>query len=522
MPARSFSPRLGRQLRNAYVIDLPELSGGLNVRDLATELSAGESPDLLNVVFDERGGVQKRLGYTKWNASAAANPVTLMYWSSVAGKLLHYTQADGKLYSDPGTGVLTLRRTWTSGSAIGITDFAGKVYAIHPVDGLFSSSDGVTWTAVTATSGTVPKGSILAAWQNKLWVAGDSADPTNLYFCSAGDPTKWSSAAPDTGGNNHIREGNDFPIVCLFGAGGVDQQTKPSLLVGKRSGGAGSLHRVTDAATGDYVTLDQTVGPAGPNAITSLYGRVYFVSTSGIFETDGFATGAVPVGAVLEPLFRPDRLDYTKAAGFCAVTDRDRVRFDVATSGASGNDTVFEYYPLLRAFTKRSDASACYANYKASGATLLGASPSATGQIYQLNTGGSDDGTAIQSYYLSSIFEPLAGYQARLQRVRLKARAASLTVTCLSDFNSTGAPETIEAGQGDGFVWGTGAWGTGAWGSGSLPEDYAELWPRLYGRAFQLRFDETSTTSDTDANGLTIGAWALAGLSLSFNQLSID
>lgn len=42
-------------------------AGGLNLRDAPTELKPTESPSAWNVTLDERGGVVKRLGYTKWN-----------------------------------------------------------------------------------------------------------------------------------------------------------------------------------------------------------------------------------------------------------------------------------------------------------------------------------------------------------------------------------------------------------------------------------------------------------------------
>lgn len=485
---------------------LPEFSGGLNLRDAATELGLNESPDLLNVTLDERGGLTKRLGYVRWNASAAANPVTYGYSSSVATRILWYSAADGKLYSDPGTGVLTLRHTFTPGP-LGLVDFAGKVYANTLADGLFASADGISWAAVTATSGAVPKGSILASWQNKLWVA----DPTSneLFFSAPGDAQKWDSA--DDAGSNHVREGNDFGIVALYGGAGADSQTKPSLIVGKRSGGAGSLHRVIDAATGDYVTLDQTIGPAGPMAITSLYGRVYVVSTSGIYATDGISP-LQPIGQKIEPLFSPALLDYTKANGFCAGADGAKLYFSLTQLGQAHNNLVLEFYPLFGAFTRRDDAAACYVTYRATSSILLAASPAVTGRIYRLNTGGSDDGQPITSRFLTRVLEPLGGYENRVQRVKTKGRAVALNMQLLPDFAASADQFTLEMGQGGGFVWDTGVWDVGAWGEGDFPEGDTDVWPRMYCRACQVRFDETSTlTSSVIVDGIseTVGAWAL-------------
>src|SRR3989304_1299026 len=48
--------------------------------------------------------------------------------------------------------------------------------------------------------------------------------PPRLYWCAAGDATKW--AAVDGGGSNDLRDKDDAAIVCVHGLGGFDQQTR--------------------------------------------------------------------------------------------------------------------------------------------------------------------------------------------------------------------------------------------------------------------------------------------------------
>jgi hypothetical protein len=138
-------------------IKLPEFSGGLNLRDAPTELALNESPDLWNVTIDERGGIVKRLGMTKWNASAAA---TCSRTATTAGSR---TSCSGTRRRREA--VLRPRHRGPDAPAhvddrlpICICDFAGKVYAVHPVDGLYSSTDGVTWTLVTRRVGVGAEG----------------------------------------------------------------------------------------------------------------------------------------------------------------------------------------------------------------------------------------------------------------------------------------------------------------------------------------------------------------------------
>jgi hypothetical protein len=344
-----------------------------------------------------------------------------------------------------------------------------------------------------------------------------------LFFSAPGDPTKWDSA--NDAGSNHIREGNDYPIVCLYGAAGADFQSQPALLVGKRSGARGSIHRVTDAASGNYVTLDQSVGPAGPRAMKDLYGFIYLVSTDGIFRTDG-QSPLEPVGQKLEPLFRSSALEYAHADLYAAGRQGDRLFFSVTTDGSDVNDVCFEYHPLFGAFTVRDDAMAYYVTRGVSGDTLLGGSPTATGQIYQLNTGGDDDGADIASYFLTRVFEPADSYETRLQHVRVLGRGP-FTVTALPNFQTSGIDKDVQIAA-EGGQWDVDGWDdpTVGWGE-DVAQGYANFWPRVVGRAFQLKVSETSSLTSTapalPGGGVqpTIGAWAVYELHLSFTPLGV-
>jgi hypothetical protein len=499
-------------------IYIGDFSGGLNIRDALTELSNNETPDCINVVLDERGACHKRLGYVRWNAARTANQLTYGYESDVCGCVFWYSQADGKLYRDDG-GVLTNVNTFGVNGTVAMTDFAGMCYLTHSFDGLFSSGNGTTWSSVTAAGGQVPSGDLLATWQNRLWIASSSS---NLLSASApGDATQWDPAKNSQA--NYFREGNDFPIVCLYGTSGVDVQAQPALLVGKRSGAQGSLHRVTDASTVDYVTMDQSVGPAGPSSITSLYGRLYIISTSGIFETDG-QTALVPVGAKLARLWRPDSIDFHRCPQFIATRTRDRVRFSITLLGSTVNNLCLEYHPGFNAWTARSDASSVYVVHGQEEGILLGVSPTITGQIYQHDVGGADDGHSISSRLTTKVFEPTGGYQQRLQHIHVLGRG-TFTVETLPNFALSGKSKVLDM-QASGFQWDLDGWDDPSVGWGEdLVEGWDDFWPRQLGRAFQIKFTETSTNVGTTpplgigGPAQAIGAWATYGLHLTITPL---
>jgi hypothetical protein len=178
MPAPSVQSIIRTGLRFNYgELQFRDFSGGLNLRDAAPELAQNESPDLYNVTLDERGGISKRLGYAKnnptpFNASKVSN---VYYWASGQNKI---SQSGTGLFKDDSTVAF---KTFTTSARCGLADFQGKLYIIHPVDGMFSY-DGATVTTVLAG----PKGSTLAPWQNKLWASGDPNAKARVYFSRGG------------------------------------------------------------------------------------------------------------------------------------------------------------------------------------------------------------------------------------------------------------------------------------------------------------------------------------------------
>ena len=55
-------------------LNLVNFTGGLNLRADAFELAENESPDMLNVDIDPRGGFFSRKGWERWNSTPIASP----------------------------------------------------------------------------------------------------------------------------------------------------------------------------------------------------------------------------------------------------------------------------------------------------------------------------------------------------------------------------------------------------------------------------------------------------------------
>jgi len=107
--------------------------------------------------------------------------------------------------------------------------------------------------------------------------------------------------------------------------------------------------------------------------------------------------------------------------------------------------------------------------------------------------------------------------------------AGTVNMQVLPDYASSGTQYPLAGAAGGGFIWDvSGAWTTGTlgWGDGGSPEGFAIVRPRLVGKSFQFRFDETSSLTRTrniqdGATQVTVGAWSLYGIDAALSQLAI-
>lgn len=494
-----------------------DFHSGLNLRDAQGQLQDSETPFAWNATLDERGGVAKRLGYQKWNTtpynSAAINSI---YYSAAANTLIVKSGTD--LFS----GVSSVaRKTFTTTDRVGFADFNNYVYAIHPIDGLWRSKDGMVWELVADA----PNGSTICAWQNRLVSAGDPIHKYRLSACAIGDPTDWTTTAGH-GWFNNVQEKDSQPIVCVAGAPGVDIAGAPGLLVFKRR----STYRVFDANDGSYQTLDGLVGAASAVSVVTYQGTTIVLSERGIFTTDG-TQRLQAVGSLEEPLWRPNQVAYDKLDNWCAGVSGDHIKFSLTRTGESVNDLALEFHPAVGWVTPGSNAMSGYAAYGRYTDKMLGSSPTVTGQVYALDQTGSDDGTEIYSVFQSKFFEPAAGRNARLRHLRLLSRG-DFTLDIRPDYKfgeTLSFPVTnhtldgVPYGDAD-TIYGDSdtVYAHGRW------HETSDFYSLGVAYAVSFRIEETSSNVSLKPQLLeagrapVAGAWALYGIDLAFVQLEVD
>jgi hypothetical protein len=503
-------PRL-RRLLVPETLSLRDFSGGPNLRDAQPELAPNEQPDAFNVTYDERGGVSARLGYQKVNSSPYGGGLVSNVWYSTTVSN-YVTQAGASVYVGTNT---TARKTFTTSARAGFADFAGKLIAQHPVDGLFTTPDGITWTAVADAD--APKGDSLYVWQNKLF-SNVAAQP-RVQWSAAGDPTAWDAAD-----YVDIREKDDEPVVALAGASGIDVALgKAGLVLLKRR----SAYRMYDSASGAYVTVDQRVGAASAIAWTVWRGRVYTIGEYGIHWTDGLSP-FTNVSQRLEPLWSPDQVALDHLGLWCAGVRHNRLHFSLPRSGSAANDLALEHHPEQGWITAGSCAASAYANYALQTDKLYAGSPTVSGHVYEMFVGGTDDGAPIQSRFQTRWFELAQGNQFSLWRVTFRGKGAP-HVAFRYDYRDTDGPvyDLSLSDAGNPLLYDTGLlYDAGLLYTQPTSDADQSVYPPGTARAVSIRV--TALTSETSSLPQLLGAgqnpqtggWRMQGIDFDYTDMT--
>lgn len=523
-------------------LPLRNFAGGLNLRDVWAELGAGESPLAYNVIYDERGAVVARLGISSLNGSSLLPQVPCyLYYSEVADALLAYISTDvgaGKLYksTDGGVNWSAAYSTFTAGATGAIVDFNNQVIVVNTLDGVYAFPSNLG--APTHTSGGTnnmdeARGSCIAAWKNRVVVAGDprndSSHSTARVWASAiGDALTWNDATVGSWSND-LREVDDQPITAICAGQGVDINQKPTLLVCKRN----STYRINDSETGAYTTLHSSgAGAASPTAYASLLGRIVTINDLGVWVTDGIAV-PIRVSGKIAPLFKFD-LNLDTMSGWAGGVQGDRAVFNVARRGSSTNNFQLEYYPLLGipgapeegTFGVHKGMSLGPMTVYTKSQRKLIAASSSTGKVYQVGVGGTDDGTDISTFWTSKDFPLLGGREARIRDIRVWGRG-DFNIAIRTDYQRSTSDEYPLAYAAGGFVWDVDHWDQSTWGDVVYVSDEAQPLD-LVGRNAQIAVSATVSSSSTapalldDGTAPETGAWGFYEALLRFIPLGFE
>jgi hypothetical protein len=270
-------------------INLTSFVGGLNLRRNQFQLGEDESPDLLNVDIDPRGGFYTRRGWQRWNADDIVDynsipwaPRNAFASSFASGQQYVYVVNEDVIYAAPESGVFAaLVGPAPSASPHG-ADFAAWGDGVYIANGIAATSYaryGITaplpltpdnWSEYEApVQGVMPRAEFVEAHAGYMFIACTLEDGVSQW-----NRIRWShNSMPDAWRQSDFQ---DLPIDGGRITGLVSYSDH--LLIFKTSG-VWAFYGY-DEDSWQLVQVDDKIGCPGVTAISSSEAAVYYYSSS--------------------------------------------------------------------------------------------------------------------------------------------------------------------------------------------------------------------------------------------------
>jgi hypothetical protein len=465
-----------------YKLDMLEsFSGGLNLRSDQFNLSNNESPDMLNVEVDPRGGIRMRNGVDRRNTTSLSSDVKGV-WS------LHTQSGTSHLMVNYGTAVAySASGNFTDLTGISARTAGSRVYGMtmnNVAYGVSYDQPSFKWDGTTAsdlsstfgTSGKMPQARYIGFWNNHCWVANTFESATGH-----GSRLRWSATNnPESWDTNHyvdidIGEAGDY-ITGLAPDG-------DRLIVFKSN----STHAVYgfDSDSFQVVTLSGSVGSIPSSSpVPSPYGVFFWYGREGVY----LQTHDRPVWLFqrLAPAIDDGRITFANPPQLAWDGSKLWVSVDWTADGTTTTRRTFMYDPSLGEegawVVSNIDAGPLWTDRPPNeAATVYSGGVANTGSVIALDQDITFDRyVADTQIHIDSNFTTtwVSGKNPIVNKRWGKARMVTaanstlvLNVEVYKDYDRSNAEKTftvsIEGRAGD-AVWGVATWdGVAKWASGS-------------------------------------------------------
>lgn len=268
------------------VINVSDFTGGLNLRRDPFQLAANESPELMNVDVDPRGGFRQRKVVTPFGNALAADAHSLLAYQTTTGTNQIIVGVGTTVYRGTGSTWTSIATQANSNRCRGVT-FKDVLYVQNGTDqplrwdGSTASRLAQTFNDTdTPNNGDMPIGKCITVWMGCVWVANLSESgpkPNRVRFSHPNFPEdfkSWQFFDVDTGSDGDV-------ITALVPYG-------DRLLIFKKR----SVHAVygTSPDTFSVLPVSQEVGAVSQEAVVNTDVGVFFMSwPEGVFSYRGRA-----------------------------------------------------------------------------------------------------------------------------------------------------------------------------------------------------------------------------------------
>jgi len=365
----------GDVLPNREVFRLYDFSGGLNQVAHNMHLQDNETDYAQNVVFDELGALLKRKGYRNIleNPISESEPIVGLYiFHEKDGTRHMLAYCGGTLYEIDEFHPLqeyqfsVLKDNLADVDYVGFTTWGGRCYITNGVDPIMEY-DGDT---IDEWDSSEKKGKFITAHKNQIFWAGNSDEPSELYY---------SEIAPPAGGPG------DYGVITVQTDAGdeitniIKQQD--NLVIFKSN----SIHVLYGSSEANFQMREEqpAIGCIAPKSVANVHNMLFFLFRDGVYGFDG--TNVQLLSAKITPTIQ----DIVEPESCSAGWDTNYYYLAYTDRSGGDNDKVLAYHLLHESWT-------LFDNYPANMFNNYDGSQDGAINIGELYFGSSKDGSIFK------------------------------------------------------------------------------------------------------------------------------
>ena len=359
-----------------------DFSGGIDTK-VANHLMLNSEVRLAqNCILDEIGSLKKRLGYSQIGGQIASSQNILgnyYFTSSTAAYSQHIVACNGTIYYNNSGTWTGSSSGWAASTKIRFESFLDRVFAFNGSDAPKSWLGTGAWDSTDLSN--APRCKYGRVFQDSIYFANESSNQSRVYFSSipSSGVISWTPATDYFDVNPE-----DGDIIT-----GLDENNG-RLLIFKNN----SMFRWYSKALEPDPIID--VGTSSQESVKTIHGLTYFFNRYGVYVYDG----GMPYLISRKIQTWIDAIDQTTLADVTAEVDNDHYYLavgDVTVDSIDYSNVVLVYDIPLKAWTiwTLADTPKFLACYYSSGARLISFGDN-NGEVFRLNNGNDDDGSAIE------------------------------------------------------------------------------------------------------------------------------
>jgi len=443
--------------------------GGLNLTSDPIHVKDNETVDCLNVDFDVRGAVKKRLGSIQRGITEPNPPFDLIVPYRTPGgasNLLGVRWGFGVISIDSGyTFTLIGSSTQTTGNPNHAIVAGGSAYIVNNQDATLKIN-GTTATRLGTTanaSGNHPIAKYITFHKNRLFLGntGDGANPSRVIFTgSDANPADLEYFKTLSTVDFDPDDGDEITAIVPF----LDQLTvfKRNKIFTLRGNQPSSFIRVL---------ANPALGCVAPRSAQAWDKGIMFLSTRGVFSFDG--SRATRVSEKIDPAL--NSLPAEALATAAALVFQQRYYLFVNEDSANAwNETTYVFDFTTGTWTKYRGWNVRHAAIwnRVGADEMFGIDHVASDKIVQYRaTSITDDlGSDIAAHWTSKWFDfgvPERRKTGRRMYVYFLASGQyDVNVDVFKSYQTAGPSQYLVNLDPLGMVWGTGVWNVEKWGAG--------------------------------------------------------